>query len=121
MMKKLMAVLVCGTIPYAAHAASVACDGTVANAANVDYATDGTKFVRKAFKAPCSNNSYVRYDQSSVALWGAAGSIKGKNIFIGASTGGSIRPSGADACGNDGCSTSEVDTGLTAAAALASS
>lgn len=118
-MKKLLLVAALATFPMMSMAAAPnACSGGSGTA--IDFATDGTKFVRVQFTPVCSANSIVQYGQDATTLWGASGSAKGKNTFIGTTNGGSVKPNGSGACGDDGCSSSEVGSALGTVAVAAS-
>lgn len=112
-------VMMAGAALSAQAASQNICGGTAGSGTAVDAATDGSTFVRTTFKPQCSQNVLLTVDQSATALWGAAGSKKGKNIFGGSSNGGAVRAVGT--CASTGCGTSDVSTGLGVAATFGSS
>lgn len=122
-MKKLFVALALGAAAAGASSSALAanaCTGVAGNGATVTGATDGSKFVRISFTAKCSANVLSQYTDQQTTFAVAAGSTKGKNIFIGNTAGGAIKPSGT-ACASSGCTSSNVGTGLTAAENMASS
>lgn len=119
-MKKLLLIAALATFPMMSMAAAPdACDGTGTGTA-IDSATDGSLFVRVAFTPVCSANSIVQYGQDATTLWGASGSKKGKNTFIGTTNGGSVKANGTGACADNGCDDTEVGSALSTVAVAAS-
>lgn len=112
-------VMVAGVALSAQAGTTAICGGTAGSGTAVDAATDGTTFVRTAFKPQCSQNVLLSVDQSSTAIWGAAASKKGKNVFGGSSNGGAVRAVGT--CASTGCATAEINTGIGVAATFGSS
>ena len=102
--------------------AANACTGTAGNAdADVPGETDGSTFVRVAFRPKCSANVLSQYEDQQTTFAVAAGSTKGKNVFIGNTAGGAIKPDPTAACPASGCTDTEVGTGLDTAKDMASS
>lgn len=119
-MKKAFVIGALAFVPMLAFAVDKPCTGTAGNGvADVTAATDGSKFVRVAFRPQCSANTLVTVDQSATALWGGSGSKKGKNAFKGSSNGGAVAVNAS--CASSGCSDTEVDAAVTAASTMGSS
>lgn len=120
-MKKMIVLGALALAPmFVMAAAEKPCTGTAGLAvADVTGNTDGSKFVRTTFKPQCSANTLVTVDQSATALWGGSGSKKGKSAFLGSTNGGAVKPNAS--CAAAGCSDTEVDAAVTAAALIGAS
>lgn len=118
-MKKCIFVVALALASMTAIAVDNPCTGTAGEGAKVSGATDGTLFVRVEFKPQCSANTLVTVDQNPTALWGGAGSKKGKNAFLGSTNGGAVKVNAP--CDSKGCSDTEVDAAVGEAAKIGAS
>ncbi len=99
------------------------CTGNASvTAASTVAAGTPVKFIQQGFNFRCSNNVFLSYDETPVALVAAASSRKGKNAYAGNTNGGNVTQ--YSTCTGTGqiCDGSEVSTAVsTVVATLPSS
>ena len=111
--------MVASTSVFAQVTSGAVCGGTAGDGTAVASDTTGSYLVRVGFTPKCSANVLLNFNQNATAAWVASGSQKGRSTFIGSSNGGGVVKSGT--CPNAGCTTTEIGTALTAAAAIGGS
>ena len=99
-----------------------ACTGVAASSYNMTTASNS--FVQIPFTGKCSANVFMSWEDSQTVMAVGAASKKGKNIFIGHTNGGGVRPKGtatADVCAASGCTQQNAIDGANAAFTQSSS
>ena len=97
-----------------------ACTGVAATSYNMTTASNS--FVQIPFTGKCSANVFMSWEDSQTVMAVGAASKKGKNIFIGHTNGGGVRPrGGTDVCPATGCTQSEASSAATVALQQSSS
>lgn len=108
-MKKLLILsfVAASAVSSMANATQVCSGATAAaNGTAVNPASPTAEFVKVAFTPKCSANTLVNYTENATAFGVAAGSLKGKNVFSGGTSGGGVKA--VAACPTSGCTATEV-------------